>query len=301
MPDSPASINILFIGDIVGIPAHATVVRMLPTLIKKYASDFVIVNGENIADGKSLKKQHAKELYDAGAQVITTGNHVWDRWDVKALLAEDRKVLRPANYPRENVGTGFAVGSTKNGVKVAVIDLQGRTYMQPIDDPFRVGNWAIDRVSEQTNIIIVDMHAEATAEKQAIARYLDGKVTAVLGTHTHVPTADQQILPNGTAYISDVGMSGPYDSVIGMKVDIAIKRFTHQTPFKYETAEGGIRICGVSIAVDVETGAATSIERFTFPEFERAFIPNRTPSNELIEANGEATPVSTVVEEGNDV
>jgi metallophosphoesterase (TIGR00282 family) len=299
MPDSQSSVNILFIGDVVGIGAHATVVRMLPTLIKKYSSDFVIVNGENIADGKSLKKQHAKELYDAGAQVITTGNHVWDRWDVKALLAEDRKVLRPANYPRENVGTGFAVGSTKSGVKVAVIDLQGRTYMQPIDDPFRVGHWAIDRVSDQTNIIIVDMHAEATAEKQAIARYLDGKVTAVLGTHTHVPTADEQILPNGTAYISDVGMSGPYESVIGMKIDIAIKRFTHQTPFKYETAQDGIRICGVSITADVETGAATSIERFTFPEFERSYVPRRSPASELIESNGEATPVSTVVEEGS--
>jgi metallophosphoesterase (TIGR00282 family) len=300
MPESRSSINILFIGDIVGVPAHATVCKMLPTLIKKYGSDFVIVNGENIADGKSLKKQHAKELYEAGAQVITTGNHVWDRWDVKGLLAEDRKVLRPANYPRENVGSGFAVASTKEGVKVGVIDLQGRTYMQPIDDPFRVCHWALDKVSEQTNIIIVDMHAEATAEKQAIARYLDGKVTAVLGTHTHVPTGDAQILPNGTAYMSDVGMSGPYESVIGMKIDIAIKRFTHQTPFKYETAQDGIRICGVSVAVDVETGAATSIEPFTFPEFERHYIPSRSPSEEQIEPNGEATPVSTVVEEGED-
>lgn len=299
MPESPSQIKILFIGDIVGVGAHATVVRMLPTLIKKYESDFIIVNGENIADGKSLKKQHAKELYDAGAQIITTGNHVWDRWDVKALLAEDRRILRPANYPRENAGSGFAIAQTKSGVKVGVIDLQGRTYMQPIDDPFRVCHWAIDKVSEQTQIIIVDMHAEATAEKQAIARYLDGKVTAVLGTHTHVPTADEQILPGGTAYISDVGMSGPYESVIGMRIDVAIKRFTHQTPFKYETAEHGIRICGVSVTADVETGAAIAIERFTFPEFERAFTPSRSQAG-LIEPSREAMPVSTVVTEEGD-
>jgi metallophosphoesterase (TIGR00282 family) len=299
MPDSRPTINILFIGDIVGVPAHGTVVRMLPTLIKKYQSDFVIVNGENIADGKSLKKQHAKDLYAAGAHVITTGNHVWDRWDVKGLLAEDRKVLRPANYPRENVGSGFAIGSTKEGIKVGVIDLQGRTYMQPIDDPFRVCHWAIDKVTEHTNIIVVDMHAEATAEKQAMARYLDGKVSAVFGTHTHVPTADHQILPNGTAYISDVGMSGPYESVIGMKIDIAIKRFTHQTPFKYETALDAIRICGVTITVDVESGAAVSIDRFTFPDFERTFTPASPADANVIEDEPEAIPVTTV-EDGGD-
>lgn len=265
----PDTIKVLFVGDIVGVDAHSMVVRMLKSLIAKYQVDFAIVNGENVADGKSLTKKQAQELFDAGAQIITTGNHVWDRWDVRSLLSEERRVLRPANYPRENAGSGFAIGQTASGVKVGVIDLQGRTYMQPIDCPFRVGNWAIDRVSAETNIIIVDMHAEATAEKQAIARYFDGKVSAVLGTHTHVPTADEQILPNGTAYISDVGMSGPYEGVIGMRMDVAIRRQLYQTPHKYEMATKDVRICGVVLEIDTTDGSALSIERVTFPEFAR--------------------------------
>ncbi|HWF44388.1 MAG TPA: TIGR00282 family metallophosphoesterase [Candidatus Kapabacteria bacterium] len=271
MPESQSpTVRILFIGDVVGTAALAMVARMLPSLATKYQSDFIIVNGENIAEGKSLTKKHAQALFAAGAQIITTGNHVWDRWDVRALLAEERRILRPANYPRENVGSGFAIGETKSGVKIGVIDLQGRTYMQTIDCPFRVSNWAIDKVSEQAHIIIVDMHAEATAEKQTMARYLDGKVSAVLGTHTHVQTADAQILPNGTAFISDVGMSGPYESVIGMRIDVAVKRFLNQTPYKYEIAQDGIRIAGVSVTIDVATGAAIEIESFMFPEFDRS-------------------------------
>ncbi len=265
----PTTVRVLFIGDVVGTGALSMVSRMLPGLASKYRSDFIIVNGENIADGKSLQKKHAEELFNAGAKVITTGNHVWDRWDVRALLAEDRRIIRPANYPRENAGSGYAIGETKDGIKIGVVNLQGRTYMQTIDCPFRVSHWALDKVGEHTNIIIVDMHAEATAEKQTLARYLDGKVSAVLGTHTHVQTADAQILPNGTAYISDVGMSGPYESVIGMKVDVAIKRFVNQTPYKYEIAKDGIRISGVSIAIDVATGAAVEIEPFMFPNFDR--------------------------------
>lgn len=267
---SPSTINVLFIGDVVGTAAHAMVVRMLPTLKQKYAIDFTIVNGENIADGKSLKKQHANELFAAGAQVITSGNHVWDRWDVRELLSTERRLIRPANYPRENAGSGFHIGETKDGIKVGVLNLQGRTYMQTIDCPFRVSNWALDKITEQAHIIIVDMHAEATAEKQSMARYLDGKVSAVLGTHTHVQTADAQILPNGTAYMSDVGMSGPYESVIGMKIDIAIRRLLNQTPYKYEIATEGIRIAGVVLTIDKTTGAATDIMPFMFPEFDRS-------------------------------
>ena len=271
MQESPQSpvVRILFIGDVVGTAALTMVAKMLPSLASKYQSDFIIVNGENIAEGKSLTKKHAQELFNAGTQIITTGNHVWDRWDVRGLLAEDRRILRPANYPRENVGSGYAIGETKSGIKIGVIDLQGRTYMQTIDCPFHVSNWAIDKVSEHAHIIIVDMHAEATAEKQTMARYLDGKVSAVLGTHTHVQTADAQILPNGTAYISDVGMSGPYESVIGMRIDVAVKRFLNQTPYKYEIAKGSIRIAGVSLTIDVATGGAVAIENFMFPEFER--------------------------------
>lgn len=292
------SIKILFIGDIVGVDAHAMVTRMLKSLIDKHNIDFCIVNGENIADGKSLTKKQSQELFAAGAQIITTGNHVWDRWDVRALLSEDRRILRPANYPRENAGSGVAVGQTSTGIKVGVIDLQGRTYMQSIDCPFKVSNWALDKVMAETNIIIVDMHAEATAEKQSMARYLDGKVTAVLGTHTHVPTADEQILPNGTAFISDVGMTGPYDGVIGMRTDVAIRRQLYQTPHKYEMATNDIRICGVVIEASTVDGSALSIERITFPDFTRT---REKPANDTQREtqNAETNQQNEVTEEVN--
>ncbi len=260
----------LFIGDIVGVGALAMVVRMMPTLKAKYSSDFIIANGENVADGKSLTKKQAAELFGAGVQVITSGNHVWDRWDARELLSNDRRVLRPANYPRENAGSGLHIGETADGIKIGVLNLQGRTYMQTIDCPFRVSDWALDKISEFAQVVIVDMHAEATAEKQTMARYLDGKVSAVLGTHTHVQTADAQILPHGTAFISDVGMSGPYESVIGMKIEIAVRRFLNQTPYKYDMASEGIRIAGVSLTIDVASGAALEIEPFMFPNFERS-------------------------------
>ena len=291
MSESSSTIRILFIGDVVGTAALAMVTKMLPTLETKYAADFMIVNGENIADGKSLTKKHAAELFAAGAKIITTGNHVWDRWDVKALLSEERRILRPANYPRENAGSGFAIGEMKNGIKIGVLNLQGRTYMQMIDCPFRVSQWALDKIEEQTNIIIVDMHAEATAEKQAMARYLDGRVTAVLGTHTHAQTADEQILPKGTAYISDVGMSGPYESVIGMRIDVAVKRLLYQTPFKYEMAQDGIRVAGVCLTVDAETGETLEIERFMFPEFERKRERSIASREETSETAGDEVSV----------
>jgi len=285
MPETSQSpvVRVLFIGDVVGTGALAMVTKMLPVLAQKYASDFIIVNGENVAEGKSLTKKQAAEIFNAGAKIITTGNHVWDRWDARGLMAEDRRILRPANYPRENAGAGFAVGETKDGIAIGVVNLQGRTYMQTIDCPFRVSHWALDKVSERTRIIIVDMHAEATAEKQTMGRYLDGKVSAVLGTHTHVQTADAQILPGGTAYLSDVGMSGPYESVIGMKIDVAIKRFTNQTPYKYEIATDGIRIAGVSLTIEVATGAALEIEPFLYPDFERTRTIEAIPEAEEIE------------------
>lgn len=263
----PQSVRILFLGDIVGTNGLAMAVKMMRSLASKYHCDCIIVNGENIADGKSLTKKHAQELFEAGALLITTGNHVWDRWDAKGLLAEERRIIRPANYPRENPGSGFGIAELENGVKIGVIQLQGRTYMQTIDCPFKVSHWAVDKVSQETRVILVDMHAEATAEKQTLARYLDGQVSAVLGTHTHVQTGDEQILPNGTGYITDVGMCGPYESVIGMRIDIAIKRFVNQTPYKYEIAKEEVRLAGVVLEIEVETGACLSIERFMFPEF----------------------------------
>ena len=262
-------VTVLFIGDIVGTEALALVTKMLQPLSEKYGADIAIVNGENVAEGKSITKKQANELFAAGAAVITSGNHIWDRWEIKGLLSEERRILRPANYPRENAGSSFAIATAKNGVKVGVINLQGRTYMQTIDCPFKTSQWAVDRVTKETPVVLVDFHAEATAEKEAMGRYLDGRVSAVVGTHTHVQTADAQIFPNGTAYITDVGMSGPYNSVVGMRIDVAIKRFLLQTPFKYEIAKSEIRIAGVVLTVEATTGQALKIEPFMFPEFAR--------------------------------
>ena len=259
-------INILFIGDIVGTNGLAMVTKLTKSLIEKHKIDAVIANGENIHDGKSLNKKHARELFDAGVGMITTGNHVWDRWEAKPLLWEERRILRPLNYPKENGGSGYGVFEAA-GVKIGVINVQGRTFLPAIDCPFKASDWAIEKLQQETKIIFVDVHAEASAEKQALGRYLDGRVCAVVGTHTHVQTADERILPGGTAYITDVGMSGPYDSCVGLRSDIAIKRFMLATPHKYELASEEVKISAVVVSVDTETGHATSIERILYPEF----------------------------------
>lgn len=260
------TINILFIGDIVGTNGLAMVTKLTKSLVEKHKIDAVIANGENIHDGKSLNKKHARELFDAGVGMITTGNHVWDRWEAKPLLWEERRILRPLNYPKENGGSGFGVFEAA-GVKIGVINVQGRTFLPAIDCPFKASDWAIEKLQQETKIIFVDVHAEASAEKQALGRYLDGRVCAVVGTHTHVQTADERILPGGTAYITDVGMSGPYDSCVGLRSDIAIKRFMLATPHKYELATEEVKISAVIVSVDIETGHATSIERILYPEF----------------------------------
>ncbi len=260
-------LNILFIGDIVGSPGFEITERLLKSFVQKYSIDLCIANGENLVDGKGINEEGAKKLFDLGVHVITGGNHLWDNWHAKKLLASNRNVLRPLNYPSENPGNGFVVYDLGEKGKAAVLNLQGRVYMQPIDDPFKKADWAIEKIREQTKIIFVDMHAEATAEKIALAWYLDGRVTALVGTHTHVPTADARIFPRGTAYVTDVGMTGPYDSVIGLKKDIAIRRFIHQTPYKYEMASNDLRLCGVYVQADIDSGKALKIERFTFPEF----------------------------------
>jgi metallophosphoesterase (TIGR00282 family) len=262
-------LNILFIGDIVGLEALGMVTRLLPGFKEKYSAEAAIVNGENIFDGKSLNKKQAEELFAAGANIITTGNHVWERWEARPLLKEEHRILRPLNYPRENGGYGFATFETPSGVKVGVLSIQGRVFLPQIDCPFKAADWAVETLLEQTPNIIVDFHAEATAEKQAMGFYLDGRVSAVLGTHTHVQTADERILPQGTAYITDVGMTGPYNSCVGLRTDIAIKRFMLATPHKYEIGQGDLKISGVVIEIDPTTGRAHRIERVTFPEFER--------------------------------
>jgi len=257
--------HILFIGDVVGLPGLREVVRQLPELKNRYSADCIIVNGENIVDGKGLSEKEADELFQAGVHCITTGNHVWENWKSRPLLTSNPLVLRPYNYPSENPGRGWTLITLPDQRKVGVLQVQGRVYMQPIDDPFKAADHAVARLSPNTKIIIADFHADASAEKIAMGWHLDGKVSAVLGTHTHIQTADATILPGGTAYISDVGMSGPYDSVIGMKKDIALKRLMLQTAHKYESATDDVRVCGAHVVVDADTGKAISIESFSSP------------------------------------
>ncbi len=260
-------INILFIGDIIGKPGLELTETLIKNYLQKYKIDLCIANGENLTDGKGIDEKTAERVFNLGVHVITGGNHLWDNWHARKLLAANRNVLRPLNYPSENPGNGFVVYDLGNKGKVGVLNLQGRVYMQPIDCPFKRAVWAVSKIKEHTKVIIVDFHAEASAEKMALGWYLDGQVSALIGTHTHVQTADARILPQGTAYITDVGMTGPYDSIIGMKKEIALKRFLLQTTFKYEVASHDVRMCGVFVQVDIEVGKALKFERFCFPEF----------------------------------
>lgn len=261
-------LNIFFVGDINGKPGMTLVSSLLKQYFQKYEVDFCVVNGENVTDGKGIDETDARTLFGLGVHVITTGNHLWDRWQAKSLLSKERNILRPLNYPKENPGGGFVIYDLKEKGRIGVINLQGRTYMQPIDDPFKAADWALSRITNETKAVLIDMHAEATAEKMALAWHLDGRASAIVGTHTHIPTSDARILPKGTAYITDVGMSGPYDSVIGMKKEIAVRRFLFQTPYKFELAEHDVRMCAVYIQVDADTGKATKIEQVIFPSFQ---------------------------------
>ena len=263
----PKTLNIFFVGDVVGMPGLELAANLVPSYVKKYAVDLLIINGENATEGKGIAEEHAKKLFDLGAHVITTGNHVWDRWDSRKVLGGDRRILRPLNYPRENGGNGFIVVDLGEKGKAGVLDVQGRVYMQPIDDPFKSAEWAVSKMTEETKVIFVDFHADATAEKMAMGWHLDGKVTAVIGTHTHTPTADGRILPRGTAFLTDVGMTGPYDSVLGMKKEQAIKRLLTGTPHKYEVASHDVRLCAVYVQADAESGRALKMESIVFPAF----------------------------------
>jgi hypothetical protein len=260
-------LNIFFVGDINGKPGMALVSSLLKQYLQKYEIDFCVVNGENATEGKGIEESDAKILFELGVNVITTGNHLWDRWSAKTLIAKERNILRPMNYPKDNPGSGYVIYELKEKGRVAVLNLQGRTFMQSIDDPFRTADWALSKIINDTKVVLIDFHAEATAEKMALAWHLDGRCSAFLGTHTHIPTSDARILTKGTAYITDVGMSGPYDSVIGMKKEVAIRRFVNQTPYKFELAENDVRMCAVYVQVDAETGKAVKIEQVIFPSF----------------------------------
>lgn len=273
-----SSINLLFIGDIIGQPGLDIVQMWLPGLIQKYKADFVIVNGENISDGKGCTEKEGKKLFELGVNVITGGNHTWDKFQSQDYLKAEPRSLRPLNYPKGTHGNGFYIGDSKKG-KVAVVNLQGRTFMTPIDCPFRTMDWVLNRLKSETKVVFLDFHAEATAEKMAMGNYLDGKISAMVGTHTHIQTADERILPNGTGYITDVGMTGPYDSVIGMKSVAAINRFLFATPQKYETAKDNIHLTGMFFKIDAETGKTIELERIFFPEFDKLSTGNNAESS----------------------
>ena len=253
--------KILFIGDIVGKPGRRAVRELLPKLIAEQGIDIVIANGENAAGGFGLTPEIAQELFDNHIDVITSGNHIWDKKGFEECINDYDNLLRPANYPDAAPGKGYTLYPRNAGGFIAVVNLMGRVFMPHVDCPFRCMDQLLGPIRSQTNIIIVDFHAEATSEKQALAWYLDGRVSAVLGTHTHVQTADERIFPHGTAYLSDAGMTGSMDSVLGIAVEDATRRFLTGIPYKFEVAKKNVWLQGVFIDVDDATGSSSRIER----------------------------------------
>jgi metallophosphoesterase (TIGR00282 family) len=260
--------NILFIGDIVGRPGRDLVHRGLRGLVEHYGIDLVIANAENSANGFGITRDIGHTLLEWGVDVMTSGNHIWDKKEALEYIVTEPRLLRPANYPAGVPGRGSYVAQTGDGRAVGVINLMGRVFMVPIDDPFAGALREIEAIRHRTRIIFVDMHAEATSEKIAMGWHLDGKVTAVIGTHTHVQTADDRILPNGTAYLTDAGMTGPHDSIIGMEKEPSLARFLNGMPTKFEPATGNPRLNGVVIEADEKTGRATKITRISYSEQE---------------------------------
>ncbi len=253
--------KILFIGDIVGSPGREAVKKLLPQLRQEFKLDFVIANAENAAGGSGITSRVANELFDAGVCVLTSGDHIWKKSEIFEIINEDKRILRPVNFPSGAPGRGGEVFQAESGIKVGVINVQGRVFMEALDSPFKTALNAQENLSKETKIIIVDIHAEATSEKVALGWYLDGKVSAVLGTHTHIQTADEKILPQGTAYITDAGMTGPYDSVIGRKIEDVLERFLTSVPVRFAVAEENIQLHGVVLDIDENTGKARSIVR----------------------------------------
>ncbi|MDD5475187.1 MAG: TIGR00282 family metallophosphoesterase [Syntrophales bacterium] len=256
--------RLLFIGDIVGKPGRRAIKQLLPGIRADKGIDFVVANCENAAGGFGVTPEVIDELFKCSIDVLTSGNHIWDKRDIIDVLDEYPLLLRPANYPAGSPGRGCVVAdSLESNGNLAVINLEGRVFMRPLDCPFKTAQGHIEALEGETRVIIVDMHAEATSEKQAIGWFLDGRVSAVIGTHTHVQTADERILPNGTAYISDAGMTGAFDSVLGIRKEPAIERFLSVRPFKFDVAKGDIRLQGVIIDVDDSTGKSLSISRLS--------------------------------------
>jgi metallophosphoesterase (TIGR00282 family) len=257
--------RILFIGDVFGKPGRRVLREHLRGLLQEHGIEFCIANVENAAGGFGITPDIADELLKSEIDLLTSGNHVWDKKEILRYISEQPRLLRPQNYPPDTPGTGIYVGHTPGGVRIGVLNIQGRVFMPPLDCPFRVGDEAVNLLRKQAKVILVDFHGEASSEKQAFAWHMDGRVSAVVGTHTHVQTADERILPKGTAYITDVGMTGPYDSVIGSVPALALERFLRQMPNRLEPATGNAKLCGVVIDIDDTVGRARSIVRICIP------------------------------------
>ena len=262
--------RILLIGDIVGKPGRKIVARALPGLRLRERIDFVVANGENSADGSGITPSIYRALLRSGVDCITLGDHIYRRQEIEEILRNETNIVKPANYPAEAPGRDYAIVESAGGVSVAVISLMGRVFMKPVDCPFKAVDRVLAMIPENVRIRIVDLHAEATSDKQLIGRYLDGRVSAVLGTHTHVPTADECILPLGTAFQCDVGMTGPYDSILGRRVDRVMQTTITFEPTHFDVAAGAVRLCGTLVDVDAATGSATAIRRIRIDEAEAA-------------------------------
>jgi metallophosphoesterase (TIGR00282 family) len=257
--------RILFVGDVMGRPGRELLRRGLQGIVDAHDIDFVIANAENSAAGFGVTPDVAKTLVELGVDAMTSGNHVWDKKEVFDYIAGEPKLLRPANFPAGVPGRGRGLYRTRRGEPIGVVNVMGRVFMAPLDDPFAVVLKEIEALRAETRVILVDLHAEATSEKIAMGWHLDGRATAVVGTHTHVQTADERVLPNGTAYITDVGMTGPQDSIIGIEIAPALNRFVTGLPAKFEVAAGNPRLHAVVITADAATGRASAIERLSLP------------------------------------
>lgn len=253
--------KILVVGDTVGKPGRKAIKTLYPMIKEEYGIDFFVLNGENLAGGSGITSKCAEEMFLCGVDVISNGDHVWDQKEAVGMINTDPRILRPANYPEPCLGKGLTVITTSKGIKVAVLNLLGRVFLKTIDCPFRVADKLLATLPEDCRIVIVDMHAEATSEKVAMGWHLDGRTSVIFGTHTHIQTADERILPKGTGYLTDVGMTGSYDSVIGREVEPVLHRFLNQLPARMEVADQNVKLCGAVFDVDESSGKTRSIVR----------------------------------------
>lgn len=263
--DAARIVKILFVGDVVGKPGRRGLQRVLRSLVDERRLDYVVVNVENSAGGIGVTPDVLKEFEALPIHCFSSGNHIWDKREGVPLLDREPRLLRPANYPEGNPGHGIYVGETADGVPVATINLEGLVFMKNLDSPFKVADRLLEELDPEVKIVLVDFHAEATSEKQALGFYLDGRVSAVFGTHTHVPTADERILPQGTAFITDVGMTGPYEGIIGFKQEKVLQRFHLQRNVSLDVAKRDVRVAGAIVEVDAATGRAVGLERLLLP------------------------------------